>query len=198
MLNPAVGLGNDNTNIIFYIRNRPPLKTYQNLNSVKPLIPGEVSHICQETGNHWRKIFNVYAKLLFELSADRFSSWQQLRDEQLLQAHSQHCLLFSAPNLISSFTTDKVSCQPTSFNSQATYISDFAKEKSNTKLHIVLGKGYAQELSLANESTWLSDDFAINAKLGLIICPYFDYRQLSNVKIIQLAGLIKQLLLPET
>jgi arsenate reductase-like glutaredoxin family protein len=198
MLNLPVGLGNDNANIIFYIRNRPPLKTYQNLNSIKPLIPGEISHICQETGNHWRKIFNVYAKLLFELSADKFSSWQQLRDEQLLQAHSQHCLLFSAPNLTTNYTTDITYYQTTNSNSQATYIADLKKEKPNTKLHIVLGKGYAQELSLANESTWLSDDFAINAEFGLIICPYFDYRQLSNIKIIQLAGLIKQLLLPET
>lgn len=196
MLNLPVGLGNDNANIIFYIRNRPPLKTYQNLNSVKPLIPDEINHICQETGNHWRKVFNVYAKLLFELSADKFSSWQQLRDEQLLQANSQHCLLFSAPNLIPNFSTDKAYCQPS--NSQATHFIDFTKEKPNTTLHIVLGKGYAQELSLANESTWLSDDFAINTELGLIICPYFDYRQLSNAKIIQLAGLIKQLLLPKT
>ena len=197
MRNLPVGLGNENANIIFYIRNRPPLKTYQNLKCVKPLIPGEVSHICQETGNHWRKIFNVYAKLLFELSADKFSSWQQLRDEQLLQAHSQHCLLFSAPEITSSFTTDIASCQPTNANSHATHLTDFTIEKPNTTLHIVLGKGYAQELSLGNKSTWLSDDFAINAELGLIICPYFDYRQLSNVKIIQLAGLIKQLLPPQ-
>ena len=67
MLNLPVGLGNDNANIIFYIRNRPPLKTYQNLNSVKPLIPGEVSHICQETGNHWRKVFNIYALSLIHI-----------------------------------------------------------------------------------------------------------------------------------
>ena len=198
MLNLPVGLGNDNANIIFYIRNRPPLKTYQNLNSVKPLIPGEVSRICQETGNHWRKVFNVYAKLLFELSADKFSSWQQLRDDQLLQAHSQHCLLFSAPKLIPSLSTDKAFCQPTNSNSQATRLTKVTKDSADTTLHIVLGKGYAQELSLTNESTWLSDDFAMNTELGLIICPYFDYRQLSNVKIIQLAGLIKQLLPSET
>lgn len=198
MLNLPAGLGNDNANIIFYIRNRPPLDTYQNLNSVKPLIPGEISHICQETGNHWRKIFNVYAKLLFELSANKFSSWQQLRDEQLLQAQSQHCLLFSAPNLTSSltpsFTTNTAPYQHKTSNSQTAHTSDFTTAMPEEKLHIVLGKGYAQELNLCSESTWLSDDFAINSEIGLIICPYFDYRQLSNVKITQLAGLIKQLL----
>lgn len=194
MLNLQAGLGNDNANIIFYIRNRPPLETYQNLNSVKPLSPGEISHICQETGNHWRKIFNVYAKLLFELSANKFSSWQQLRDEQLLQVQSQHCLLFSAP----SFTTNTTPCQPETSNLQTAHVADFTMAKPKKKLHIVLGKGYAQELNLCNQSTWLSDDFAINPELGLIICPYFDYRQLSNVKIIQLAGLIKQLLPSET
>lgn len=198
MLNLPAGLGNDNAKIIFYIRNRPPLATYQNLNSVKPLIPGEISHICQETGNHWRKIFNVYAKLLFELSANKFSSWQQLRDEQLLQAQSQHCLLFSAPNLTPnltpSCTTNTAPYRHKTSNPQTAHTADFTTAMPEEKLHIVLGKGYAQELNLCRESTWLSDDFAINPEIGLIICPYFDYRQLSNVKITQLAGLIKQLL----
>ena len=170
MVNKAVGLGNSSASIIFYIKNRPPLDIYQNLNIVKPLMPGEISHICQETGNHWRKIFNVYAKLIFELSPHEFSTWQKLRDELLLQKHSEHCLLFSEPNLLTNFTSTN----------------------SRKKLHIVLGKGYAEHLNLCSDSIWLSHDFAINHKLGLIICPYFDYRQLSNIKITQLAGLIQQ------
>ena len=180
MENEDVGLGNSNAKIIFYIRNRPPINTYQNLTSVKALLPDEIAHICQETGNHWRKIFNVYAKLLFEFAPQKFPSWQKLRDEFLLQEQSDNCLLFSAPNLpITHTTVSKTHGSPTIV--------------PNKKLHIILGKGYAEQLGLCNECTWLSHDFAINIELGIIICPYFDYRQLSNIKITQLTGLIRQL-----
>lgn len=196
MVNKAVGLGNSSASIIFYIKNRPPLDIYQNLNIVKPLMPGEISHICQETGNHWRKIFNVYAKLIFELSPHEFSTWQKLRDELLLQKHSEHCLLFSAPNLTTNLTANltansaSIPHQTSDANTaQAPY---FTSTNPRIKLHIVLGKGYAEHLNLCSDSIWLSHDFAINHKLGLIICPYFDYRQLSNIKITQLAGLIQQ------
>tara|TARA_R110000787_G_scaffold130453_7_gene242391 strand:- start:81 stop:629 length:549 start_codon:yes stop_codon:yes gene_type:complete len=173
MISTAVGLGDVNAKLVFYIRNCPPLTSYQNLTSVKPLIPGEISHIGLATGNHWRKIFNVYAKLLFELTPQNFSSWQDLRDSSLLQAQSDHCLLFSPPNL------------PTTI---------FAESQPNKKLHVILGKGYGEQLGLCSDCTWLSHDFAINPTLGVIICPYFDYRQLSNKKIAQLTGLIQQLL----
>lgn len=62
----------------------------------------EIADIADETSTHWRKIFNVYAKLLFELSPEKFTCWQDLRDSLLLQAESNHCLLFSAPDLLSS------------------------------------------------------------------------------------------------
>ena len=126
---------------------------------------GEIADIASETGNHWRKVFNVYAKLMFELAPEQFFNWQALRDEQLLQGN-QHCLLFSAPKI-------------TTFD--------------ENKIHIVLGKGYAEMLGLVNQCTWLSNDFAINKEQRLIICPYFDYRQLSNIKIKQLCRLIQQL-----
>lgn len=168
MNNKAIGFGNSDAKLVFYIRNRPPLSRYEKQAKVKPLAAGEISHICLETGNHWRKIFNVYAKLLFEMAPTQFSSWQHLRDSALLQAQSDHCLLFSTPN--------------------------FSESTLCKKLHVILGKGYAEQLGLCNDCTWLSNDFAINVNLGVIICPYFDYRQLSNVKIIQLSGLIRQLM----
>ena len=157
-----VGLGNKQANLYFYIKNRPPINTYQNLSTLRTLTTGEIAYIANETGNHWRKIFNVYAKLMFELRPENFLSWQTLRDEQLLQAN-QHCLLFSEPVIV-------------------------GQEKN--KIHIVLGKGYAQQLNLLEQCSWLNNDFAVNFKEKLIICPYFDYRQLSNIKITQLAALI--------
>ncbi|ARD43432.1 hypothetical protein [Colwellia sp. PAMC 21821] len=185
MVNEVVGLGNNNAKIIFYIRNRPPLDVYQNLTCVKALVPNEIAHICQETGNHWRKIFNVYAKLLFELTPKQFTSWQKLRDEFLLQKHSDNCLLFSAPNL--------PVIRDNALKTTVSKTPNSAEFQPNKKLHVILGKGYAEQLGICNDCTWLSHDFAINIELGLIICPYFDYRQLSNIKITQLTGLIRQL-----
>jgi hypothetical protein len=167
--NNAVGLGSLQAKIYFYIKNRPPLSQYQNLSTIKVISQSEISHIGNETGNHWRKIFNIYAKLMFELAPEHFSRWQTLRDEHLLQK-SEHCLLFSPPAIAN---------------------NKIANEES--KIHIVLGKGYAEQLELADKCTWLSNDFAVNFEDKLIICPYFDYRQLSNIKIAQLCRLIQQL-----
>tara|TARA_R110000868_G_scaffold27699_5_gene104816 strand:- start:1848 stop:2423 length:576 start_codon:yes stop_codon:yes gene_type:complete len=177
MNNKAIGFGDINAKLIFYIKNRPPLALYQNLSTVKPLASNEIAYICHETGNHWRKIFNVYAKLLFELCPEQFSSWQQLRDKALLQTDSNHCLLFSPPELCTLGLST----------------ANTLARQDNKKLQVILGKGYSEHLGLSSNCTWLSHDFAINTELGIIICPYFDYRQLSNKKISQLSGLIKQL-----
>ena len=58
-----------------------------------------------------------------------------------------------------------------------------------------MGKGFADQVLVdANAKglilTWLDNDFAINPDIGLIVCPYFDYRQLSNIKIESLAELM--------
>ena len=56
-----------------------------------------------------------------------------------------------------------------------------------------MGKTYANKLGLAEQALWLNEFFAINKTTNTIVCPYFDYRQLSNIKISQLANLIKKL-----
>jgi hypothetical protein len=40
---------------------------------------------------------------------------------------------------------------------------------------------------------WLDDEFAIDKEHNLIVCPYFDYRQLSNNKIIRSIAIINRL-----
>lgn len=165
-LESHVGIGDINAPIKIYIENRPPLGFYQSLTTVVPLPKFEVKNIADKAGNHWRKIFNVYAKLLFELDSQEFDRWQQLRDEKLLQANSRHCLLFS----------------PLSIST-----------KPDRDIHIVMGKTYATTLGISQKCHWISNDFAINEKNNTIICPYFDYRQLSNIKISQLARLTEQL-----
>ena len=97
--------------------------------------------------------------------AKRTPDWQTFRDEQLLQAHSQTALLFSPPIL--------------------------GKPK---QLHIIAGRTHAKQLIneglLHCQLTWFDDEFAISKSDKVIVCPYFDYRQLSNIKIARLSQLV--------
>jgi len=158
----VAGLGDPLARVRVYSANRPPLAAFSDIHTIRPLLADDIARIATETGNHWRKIFNVYAKWLFEWCEAEFCRWQQLRDVCLLQSGSNTSLLFSAP--------------------------DF----SQPALHVVMGRQYAASLSLG-QLKWLNDDFAINRKLGVIVCPYFDYRQLSNAKIVRLAELSREL-----
>lgn len=160
----TVGLGAQGFEIAIYIANRPPIEPYPALDHLRPLASGEIKHIADQTGNHWRKIFNVSAKFLFELQSDQeFKTWQALRDQSLYQVDSPMALLFSTPDLA---------------------------EKN--RIHIIAGKTYAQELGLDN-LLWLDPYFAIDKDNKVIVCPYLDYRQLSNARISQLVGLVKNL-----
>ena len=96
VINKKIGLGTTKASINVYIENTPPLSHYLNLESVQALTSGEITNIGLLTGNHWRKIFNVYAKLIFELNSYNFDSWQALRDGYLLQNKSNERLLFSS------------------------------------------------------------------------------------------------------
>lgn len=180
MSNDDIGFGSSDYQIAVYIANRPPILEYQALTQLTALTTGEITHIGLHCGNGWRKVFNVYAKLLYALDVQQFnfasfaSTWQQYRDGFLLQAHTKTALLFNAPQLIS------------------------IKHNTEVKpIHIIMGKTYAKSLlntgALDIELTWLNNEFAINYLQRVIICPYFDYRQLSNVKIDKLAQLIKSL-----
>lgn len=150
------GFGDERFTLAIYIANRPAVDVYSNLDHLRPLGCGEIQHIVSHTGNHWRKVFNVYAKFICQLKAARGGStacWQDYRDCRLLQAGSGEALLFSPPQF----------------------------ERSDT-LHIVAGKTYAAQLSLPPVE-WLDSSFAINRKQRLIVSPYLDYRQLSNERI---------------
>ncbi|KGJ93593.1 hypothetical protein ND2E_2322 [Colwellia psychrerythraea] len=148
---------------------------YQRLCEVTSLIEGEITVINHACGNGWRKVFNVYAKLLYALDKKHFNysdealTWQDYRDKKLLQAQNKTALLFSSPQL----TPNK------------------------EIVHIICGKGHAKALvnsgRLEADLIWLDDEFAIDRENKLIVCPYFDYRQLSNIKIERLAGLLQSL-----
>jgi len=170
-----VGFGDSDFSLAVYIANKPPMLEYQSLPSVIPLVEGEIDVINKACGNGWRKVFNVYAKILYELDnahfpfSSRAETWQKYRDNYLLQDKCKLALLFSPPELTPS-----------------------------TKIvHIICGKGYSKALvdsgRLVANLVWLDEEFAIDLQNRLIVCPYFDYRQLSNIKIDRLACLLKRL-----
>jgi hypothetical protein len=151
---------------------------------------GEIASIGQQCGNGWRKVFNVYAKLLFALKHPNMpmlvesADWQAYRDGALLSAESNNALIFHSPD------NDIIP-----INNQT---SDASSSASNAPaqpaaIHLVMGKGYAKGLRLANCLHWFDDHFAVSSADNLIVCPYFDYRQLSNLKIIQLVEHIQRL-----
>lgn len=154
------GLGDTNAQFNVYIANRPPLDEYQYLVCMQPLLTGDIARIAEQTGNHWRKIFNVYAKLAFALNPQGFATWQLYRDDFLLRENSGQALLFSPPDL----------AQP--------------------GLHLVMGKTYAKTLQLDAELLRADTDFQIDKNKALLVVPYFDYRQLSNEKLLRLQALI--------
>ena len=170
----AVGFGDAGARVNVYIANRPPMAEYAGLQAVQALQGGEIDLINHSCGNGWRKVFNVYAKLLFALDKNQFSfsqqaqSWQQYRDIQLLQAASKTALLFSLPQL----------------------------QNPSSAVHIIAGRTHAKAMlqaGLTAQFNWLTSEFAIDQHQRLLVCPYFDYRQLNNEKLLFLSQLIRHL-----
>lgn len=168
------GFGDADARFRVYLGNRPPMAEYAELATVTALQRGEIALINHACGNGWRKVFNVYAKLLFALDPQQFNfaekaaSWQQFRDQYLLQSGCDTALLFSPPEL----------------------------SQGDKTVHIVAGRTYAKRLldkDLTIQLNWLNNEFAIASYHRVIVCPYFDYRQLNNEKLSFLAQLIKEL-----
>lgn len=175
-----IGFGSEQFDIGVYIANRPNMLEYQQINGIIPLTENEIYAIGQACGNGWRKVFNVYAKVIFALNKQSFgylqhglkqgNSWQAFRDAHLLQQHSKTALIFDAPRL------------------------DEPKSTNNKTIHIICGRTHAKDLinsgKLTSQLKWLNEEFAVDPSQRLIVCPYFDYRQLSNIKIDYLSKLI--------
>jgi hypothetical protein len=171
----TIGFGEANFTFAVFIANQPNMFEYQQLSRLMPLTSGEINSINQACGNGWRKVFNVYAKVLYALDKDIFSfstlapTWQLYRDKFLLQAGSKTALVFNQPPLLNTIS-------------------------HNEAIRIICGRTYAKDLIKNNKLQanfiWLDDEFAIDKVHNIIVCPYFDYRQLSNVKIERLSRLI--------
>ena len=55
-----------------------------------------------------------------------------------------------------------------------------------------MGKGFSNKQWFASRLQWLDANFAVLPGYALIVCPYFDYRQLTNQHIVRLVETIKQ------
>lgn len=162
------GLGDAAARFRVYIQNWPDFPLTNAPGGLAAMNKGDIYAIGQACGNGWRKVFNVYAKLMYAWKgpygdAADYPNWQAYRDGSLLSASSDTALLFTPPDLAAEDT-----------------------------FHVVMGRTYGKSLNLP-ALEWLNDAFAINREQRLIICPYFDYRQLSNIKIIFLTGLLRSL-----
>ncbi len=167
---PNIGFGDANAPFRVYLAAPPPMPAYQHLSRITPLQAGDIAQIYRECGNGWRKIFNVYAKLLFALPAVPFAfqgnatSWQQFRDTRLLQAQGQCALCFDAPQL------------------------------NGGGFHLIAGRMLAKQLiaqGLQAQLHWLNTEFAVDPTHRLLVTPFFDYRQLNNEKIVITAKLLE-------
>lgn len=175
------GVGDAKARLRLYVAKAPPMAEFAGLDACMALLPGQIEQIYRHCGNGWRKVFNVYAKLVWTLPApwqpdlQGAQSWQQWRDRVLLQAGSGTALLFGQQGLV-------------------------ATDCGAETLHIIAGRQHARDLlaqgllpeSLTGGLVWLDDEFAVAKKLRLLVCPYLDYRQLSDIKIMRLVQLVRQ------
>jgi hypothetical protein len=163
--NKLIGLGDAQAKLTVCIGNRPDVDFCHSMATVQPMIRGQLTSIVTKTGNHWRKIFNIYAKLIHQLENTPFSTWQDYRDEKLLTKNCGHALLFS----------DVISC----------------REKTSGTI-IVSGKTYAEAQGVMDDCMQIDESFYLNTTQKIIVTPYFDYRQLSNLKIEKLVELVRE------
>jgi len=156
------GFGASQTNFIVYCANTPQT-TLLAPNTITPICYEDIEKINAENGNGWRKIFNVYAKLLFEINPLEFKSWQALRNNYLLQSHCNHQLILN-PTDISANDDDTI--------------------------QILMGKTFALTHFKENDIQWIDSSMGKVHNTNIFITPYFDYRQFSNAKIEQFAHTI--------
>ncbi|MCG8614232.1 MAG: hypothetical protein MI864_27285 [Pseudomonadales bacterium] len=165
----AAGYGDVRYTLAVHIGNRIPVSGYEVPIGIRPFTSGEIDTIVAQTGNHWRKVFNVYAKLMFSLNPLAYRCWQDWRDHRLLQSASGTALMFSAPT-----------------------IKTFNCAESNQAVRLITGRTWAESLGLGISFEQLTPEFWVNDDHRVIVCPYFDYRQLSDIKIMYLVKLLKR------
>ncbi|WP_394170065.1 DUF6942 family protein [Saccharospirillum alexandrii] len=156
------GLGDRSPLLVVCTPHRPPGIQSDRSKGVLPLVRNQLEQLTQAGGNHWRKIFNLYAKLLHGLTPLE-PDWQTCREQRLLQTDSACALVFE----------QKWIPEP-------------------GQLCIVMGQTYGRSLGwMANDQVLPAEHpFVQHPEQAVIVTPYFDYRQLSNARLTSLVQLI--------
>lgn len=169
------GLGEQSAHFKVFMGNRPNFDFMPSKDKFSALTSGDIYSIGQACGNGWRKVFNVFAKLLYALPDSispiktHHSCWQDYRDKELLQIESNTALVFAALH------------------------QDIQDSMTSDDITIIMGKTYANTLNLPDTLNWIDDKFAVDSKFKLIVCPYFDYRQLTNNGLLFLVNILGSL-----
>lgn len=177
----SFAFGNPNAHVHVYVEKAPPIESMwgnaDNLPPYTPLQEGQIKMLSELGGNGWRKVFNVYAKLMFALPENSvfyphgYATWQEYRDRLLLQAESTTALHFGHADPLHLAQTQQ-------------------SDPEKPVMHIIAGRTHAHNLGLSGTCIWMNNEFARHPALPVLICPYFDYRQLSNEKINTLVKLM--------
>lgn len=149
--------------LILYTATRPPMARFADCESLS-LASGEVCEIIAECGNHWRKIFSIFAKLSFALVEHDCKTWQEYRDLVLLTEQGSELIVFEH-HLV---------------------------EAPADAIHFISGQKHFAEFDL-NDFSPLDDDAKVLENGQILQTPYFDYRQLNNALIEQLVAYCQSL-----
>jgi hypothetical protein len=163
-----IGVGASLPRIILHIANRPPVDSFDAVNGEadinRPLQISEAADIIKQTGNHWRKVFSILAKISFALFDTDCKTWQEYRDTKLLTEQGFEYLCFSSLK------------QRNASSSLATNIIE------QTSVSVVCGFAYAETQldfpsliphQVFEKLKWSEQDHCL-------VTPYFDWRQLNN------------------
>jgi hypothetical protein len=180
--NELVGVGSSSPRIVLHIANRPPVDGFTAINGEedinRPLQVSEAASIIQQTGNHWRKVFSILAKISFALFDTGCKTWQEYRDTKLLTEQGFEYICFSS--LVDT-------------HSQL----DLAKYKT---VSILCGFSYAQSqldvLPLISHQKF--DKLKWSEPHQCLVTPYFDWRQLNNEMLDVVINILKSKLDVET
>lgn len=138
---------------ILYVPRPIPFADLENPNVSRALGENEAIDIMKNCSNDWRKIFSTFSKIIHPI-IEAPCTWQNYRDQHLLQAHGNEALVFG-PYLLDSKFPDAV--------------------------HIIAGKNFYKDFELPSRSWSTLEETSNLHRSGLLFkTPYFDYRQFPN------------------
>lgn len=153
-MSPIIGLGCQQPLLCLYTPHRPPLPNYQRQRGYRAANQGETAQIIAETGNHWRKILSIFAKIYCQLFCPS-ERWQEVRDRRLLTRGSRTALLWQSQLL-----------------------------PAEGAIHVVGGMDFAASFELPTLlGQPVDDEGRITAFGHCYLTPYLDYRQFPNALI---------------